>query len=82
MAKAIMEDHEMEVIAEKILSRSANFGNNKIGKYLGKKVPERYEHLKYFYDTQKIIGVLYIAEEGKVILVVDIGVFQVIETKT
>jgi hypothetical protein len=82
MNKTEMEIHEMEVIAERVLSKSTNFGNRKVGKYLGEKVPERFEHLKYFYDTQKILGALYIAEGDQILQVVDVGVFQIIVTET
>ena len=75
--ETVLDEIKRKEIVEEILSKS-NFGNGKIGKFLGLKVPEKYENLKMIFDSQKSIGALYIADEEMIIQVVDIGVFQVI----
>jgi hypothetical protein len=82
MNKLNMEEKEMISLAEKTLLKSDNFNNEKvrISKYLGEKVSERYEHLRYFFNSKGIIGAMYIADNDKVVQVIDIGVFQIVET--
>lgn len=73
-------EKERKEIAEKILLRSVNGKEIRIGRFLGTKVPDKYKNLKVLFDSQKILGALYISETEKVIQVVDVGVFQIVET--
>lgn len=79
MGHQVLTDEELIVLGERKLQRSSNFSGIKLTAYLKDRIPSEYEWVKHFFDSNGIVGAMYINAGNKIVQVIDVGTFQIVE---